>query len=54
MKRLIDKFIIQFSYKNPQLWLEINEWIFDEIEDCKKKQKEKMYKNVQELIRKLK
>lgn len=54
MKKLIDKLIIFFSYKNPQLWLEINEVIFDEIEDCKKKQKEKMYKNVQELIRKLK
>lgn len=54
MKKLIDTFIIQFAHKNPHLWLEINEMIFDEIEDCKKKQKEKMYKNVQELIRKLK
>lgn len=54
MKQSIDRFIILFSYKNPKLWLEINEWIFDEIEDCKKKQKEKMYKNVQNLIRKLK
>lgn len=54
MKKLIDKFIIFFSYKNPHLWLEINEMIFDEIEDCKKKQKERMYKNVQNLIRKIK
>ena len=54
MKKLIDKFIVQLSYKNPQLWLEINEMIFDEIADCKKKQKEKMYKNVQELIKKIK
>jgi len=54
MKKLIDKFIVQFSYKNPQLWLEINEWVFDEIKDCKKKQKERMYKNVQELIKKIK
>lgn len=54
MKKIIDTFIIQFAYKNPNLWLEINEMIFDEIEDCKKKQKQKMYKNVQELIRKLK
>ena len=54
MKKVIDKFIIQFSYKNPKLWLEINEIIFDKIEDCKKKKKEKMYKNVQKLIRKLK
>lgn len=54
MKKLIDRFIIQFSYKNPQLWLEINEMIFDEIEDCRKKQKERMYKNIQKLIRKLK
>jgi len=54
MKKLIDKLIIQFSYKNPQLWLEINEMIFDEIEDCKKKQKDRMYKNVQELIKKIK
>jgi len=54
MKKLIDKFIIFFSYKNPHLWLEINEMIFDEIGDYKKKQKEKMYKNVQKLIKKLK
>lgn len=54
MKYLIEKVIIFFSYKNPQLWLEINEMIFDEIEDCKKKQREKMYKNVQQLIKKLK
>jgi hypothetical protein len=54
MKNLIDKVIIFFSYKHPHLWLEINEAIFDEIEDCKKKQKEKMYKNVQNLIRKFK
>ena len=52
MKQSIDRFIILFSYKNPKLWLEINEWIFDDIEDCKKKQKEKMYRNVQNLIRK--
>ena len=50
MKKLIDKFIIQFSHKNPQLWLEINEAIFDDIEDYKKK----IYKKVLELIRKLK
>jgi len=54
MKKWIDKLIIFFSYKHPYLWLEINEAIFDEIDDCRKKQKEKMYKNVQELIRKLK
>jgi hypothetical protein len=54
MKKLIDKFIIQFSHKNPQLWLEINEAIFDEIEDCRKKQKDKIYKNIQELINKFK
>lgn len=54
MKKLIDKTIIFLSYKHPHLWLEINEWIFDEIEDCKKKQKEKMYKNVQKIIKKLK
>ena len=54
MKNLIDKVIIFFSYKHPRLWLEINEMIFDEIEDCKKKQKEKMYKNVHKLIKKLK
>ena len=54
MKQLIDKAILFFSYKNPHLWLEINEWIFDEIEDCKKKQKDRMYKNVQKLIRKIK
>ena len=53
MKKLIDKLIVFFSYKNPQLGLEINDMIFDKIEDCKKKQKEKMYKNVQELIRKI-
>jgi len=54
MKKLIDKAIIFFSYKHPHLWLEINEMIFDEIEDCKKKQKEKMYKNVQNIIRRIK
>lgn len=54
MKKLIDKAIIFFSYKHPHLWLEINEMIFDEIKDCKKKQKERMYKNVQNLIRKIK
>jgi len=54
MKKLIDKFIFFFSYKHPHLWLEINEMIFDEIEDYKKKQKEKMYKNVHKLIKKLK
>ena len=50
----MDKFIIQFSYKNPHLWLEINEMIFDEIEDCKKKQKDKINKSIQKLIRKIK
>ena len=54
MKNLIDKVIIFFSYKHPHLWLEINEMIFDEIGYYKKKQKEKMYKNVQKLIKKLK
>lgn len=54
MKKLIDNAIIFFSYKHPHLWLEINEMIFDEIEDCKKKQKEKIYKNVQNLIKKIK
>lgn len=54
MKKLIDKTIIFLSYKHPHLWLEINEMIFDEIEDCKKKQKDKMYTNVQKLIRKIK
>lgn len=54
MKKLIDKAIVFLLYKHPHLWLEINEWIFDEIEDCKKKQKDRMYKNVQKLIRKIK
>ena len=54
MKNLIDKVIIFFSYKHSHLWLEINEMIFDEIEDCKKKQKEKMPNDVQKLIKKLK
>jgi hypothetical protein len=54
MKKLIDNLIVHIAYKHPHLWLEINEMIFDEIEDCKKKQKEKMYKNVQKLIKKLK
>mgnify|MGYP003435346558 CR=1 FL=1 len=54
MKKLIDNLIVHIAYKNPHLWLEINEAIFDDIEDCKKKQKEEMYKNVQELIRKIK
>ena len=49
MKKLIDKFIIQFSHKNPQLWLEINEAIFDEIKDHKKK----IHKRIIQLIRKI-
>ena len=53
-KKLIDNLIVHIAYKNPHLWLEINEMIFDEIGDYKKKQKEKMYKNVQKLIKKLK
>lgn len=36
-KKLIDNLIVHIAYKNPHLWLEINEAIFDEIEDCKKK-----------------
>ena len=37
MKKIIDKLIVHIAYKHPHLWLEINEAIFDEIEDCKKK-----------------
>ena len=54
MKKLIDKAIVFLSYKHPHLWLEINEMIFDEIEDCKKKQKDKINKSIQKLIRKIK
>jgi hypothetical protein len=54
MKQSIDRFIILFSYKNPHLWLEINEAIFDELEDYKKRSKEKMSKNIKDLIKKLK
>lgn len=50
MKKLIDKLIIHFSYKNPHLWLEINEAIFDEILDWKKK---RMNSNIKKLIKKL-
>ena len=54
MKKLINNLIIYFSYKNPHLWLEINETIFDEIADCKKKSNIRMKKNIKELIEKLK
>lgn len=54
MKNLIDKIIWKLSYRNPHLWLEINEMIFDGIEDCKKKQREKMYENVRKLMKKMK
>lgn len=54
MKKLIDNLINQLCYKNPHLWLEINEMVFDEIEDFKKKQKENVSKNIQSLIKKLK
>ena len=54
MKKLIDNLIVHIVYKHPHLWLEINEAIFDDIEDCRKKQKDKIYKNIQELINKFK
>ena len=50
MKKLIDNLIVHIVYKHPHLWLEINEAIFDDIEDYKKK----IYKKILELIRKLK
>lgn len=50
MKKLIDNLIVHIAYKHPHLWLEINEAIFDDIGDYKKK----IYKKVLELIRKLK
>lgn len=50
MKKLIDNLIVHIAYKHPHLWLEINEAIFDDIEDYKKK----IYKKMLELIRKLK
>lgn len=50
MKKLIDNLIVHIVYKHPHLWLEINEAIFDDIEDYKKK----IYKKMLELIRKLK
>lgn len=37
MKKIIDNIIVFYAYKNPQLWLEINEHIFDEIKELKKK-----------------
>lgn len=54
MKKLIDNAIIFFSYRYPHLWLEINEMIFDEIEGCKKKQKDKIINSIQKLIRRVK
>ena len=35
MKNLIDKFILQFAYKKPTLWLGINKWFFDQIQNYK-------------------
>lgn len=49
-KKLIDNLIVHIAYKHPHLWLEINEAIFDEIEDYKKK----IHKKILELIRKIK
>lgn len=46
MKKLIDNLIVHIAYKHPHLWLEINEAIFDDIEDYKKK--------ILQLIRKVK
>jgi len=54
MRSLAEKLIKFFSYKHPHLWLEINEAIFDELEDYKKRSKEKMSKNIKDLIKKLK
>ena len=50
MKNLIDNSIVHIAYKHPHLWLEINEAIFDDIEDYKKK----IHKKILELIRKIK
>ena len=49
-KKLIDNLIVHIAYKHPHLWLEINEAIFDDIEDYKKK----IHKKILELIRKIK
>jgi hypothetical protein len=54
VKSIAEKLIKFFSYNHPHLWLEINEAIFDEIEDCKKRSKEKMHRNIKALIEKLK
>jgi len=54
MKKYIDNFILNFFPKHPHLWLEINEMIFDKIKEYKKRQREKMNKNVQKLIKQLK
>ena len=50
MKKLIDNLIVHIVYKHPHLWLEINEAIFDDIEDYKKK----IHKKILQLIRKFK
>lgn len=36
MKKIIDEIILKLSHKHPYLWLELNEWLFDEIDDFKK------------------
>jgi len=54
MKKVLECLINKFAYKHPHLWLQILEDVEMLIDDCKKKKKQKMYKNVQKLIRKIK
>lgn len=54
MKRLLEKFIKQFAYKNPHLWLQILDDIEIMLEECRKKEKERMKRNLQKLSRKIK
>lgn len=50
---MIDDFIKQFAYKNPHVWLQLNEDLFMLIEEFHKKEKEIMKKNIRRLIEKL-
>jgi ABC-type Zn uptake system ZnuABC Zn-binding protein ZnuA len=54
MKRLFEGLIRKFAYKNPQLWIQIVEDIDIILQECRKKEKERMKRNLQKLLRKIK
>lgn len=54
MKKVLEHLIKTFAYKNPYLWLQILDDIEIMMEECRKKEKERMKRNLQKLSRKIK